>query len=247
MQTRVLNRDMIKYLAMFTMLLNHIANIFLEQGTVLFTVLVDIGYFTAPVMCWFLAEGYHYTRSKKKYAIRLALFALLSEVPFCLAFSEAYTGERIISFCGFNMIFTLFLCFCILLVRERVPDFSVKVLLYICLFFISAFSDWALLAPVFTLLFAWGRGDMGRTKKAFGAAAGLFVLSDFAFGDSLYATVYNLVYAVASALGVVAAGFVIVYMYNGQRIRKGKRFSQWFFYLFYPIHLLILGIIRVIL
>ena len=33
MRIRVLNRDMIKYLAMFTMLLNHIANIFLEPGT----------------------------------------------------------------------------------------------------------------------------------------------------------------------------------------------------------------------
>lgn len=247
MRIRVLNRDMIKYLAMFTMLLNHIANIFLEPGTVLFAALVDIGYFTAPVMCWFLVEGYHYTHSKKMYAIRLAVFALLSEVPFCLAFSEAYTGERIISFCGFNMIFTLFLCFCILLIREKVPDFSVKVLLYICLFFISAFSDWALLAPAFTLLFAWGRGDMGRTKKAFAAAAGLFVLCDFAFGDSLYSTVYNLACAVASALGVAAAGFVIIYMYNGQRIRKGEKFSKWFFYLFYPIHLLILGIIRLIL
>ncbi len=36
-----MNRDAIKYIAMFTMLLNHIANIFLDPGTLLFTVLVD--------------------------------------------------------------------------------------------------------------------------------------------------------------------------------------------------------------
>ena len=56
MKGKGLNRDVIKYIAMFTMLLNHIANIFLTPGTPLFTLLVDIGYFTAPVMCYFLVE-----------------------------------------------------------------------------------------------------------------------------------------------------------------------------------------------
>ena len=125
---KILNRDVIKYIALFTMLLNHIANIFLEPGTLIFTILIDIGYFTAPVMCYLLVEGYHYTRSKKKYAGRLALFALISEIPFCLAFSEVYTGARIISFCGFNMIFTLFLCFCILLVMDYVENSFLKIL-----------------------------------------------------------------------------------------------------------------------
>lgn len=49
-----MNRDEIKYIAMFTMLLNHIANIFLEPGTLLFEIFVDVGYFTAITMCYFL-------------------------------------------------------------------------------------------------------------------------------------------------------------------------------------------------
>ena len=60
---RGLSRDAIKYIAMFTMLLNHIAQIFMMPG-LLQEALIDIGYFTAPVMCWFLVEGYGYTRSK---------------------------------------------------------------------------------------------------------------------------------------------------------------------------------------
>ena len=101
-----MNRDQIKYAAMFTMLLNHIANIFLEPGTFLFEVMVDVGYFTAITMCYFLVEGYCYTRSKEKYGKRLLLFALISEIPFCLAFTE----EGTISFVSMNMLFTLFLC-----------------------------------------------------------------------------------------------------------------------------------------
>ena len=76
MNTRILNRDVIKYIAMATMLCNHIANIFMEPGTLLFDFMIGIGYFTAPVMCYFLAEGYHYTHSKTKYAMRLAVFAV---------------------------------------------------------------------------------------------------------------------------------------------------------------------------
>ena len=111
-----MNRDEIKYIAMFTMLLNHIANIFLEPGTLLFEIFVDVGYFTAITMCYFLVEGYGYTRSKEKYGKRLFLFAAISEIPFCLAFTE----EGTISFVNMNMMFTLFLCFLILVVREKV-------------------------------------------------------------------------------------------------------------------------------
>ena len=44
---KVLNRDMIKYIAMFTMLLNHIATIFLTPGTWVFELFIAIGYFPA--------------------------------------------------------------------------------------------------------------------------------------------------------------------------------------------------------
>ena len=56
-----MNRDQIKFLAIITMTCNHIANIFLTPGTLLFEVMIDIGYFTAITMCYFLVEGYGYT------------------------------------------------------------------------------------------------------------------------------------------------------------------------------------------
>lgn len=65
-EKRGMNRDTIKYIAMITMLLNHVSFIFLEPGTVLAEILTAVGYFTAPVMCYFLVEGMTYTRSPKK-------------------------------------------------------------------------------------------------------------------------------------------------------------------------------------
>ncbi len=84
---KIFNRDIIKYIAMVTMLLNHISVIFMEPGHVVSEIFLNIGYFTAITMCYFLVEGYKYTHSKKKYAIRLTIFALVSEIPYCLAFT----------------------------------------------------------------------------------------------------------------------------------------------------------------
>lgn len=144
----MLNRDTIKYLAILAMLLNHIANLFLTPGTLLCEIFLDIGYFTAITMCYFLVEGFHFTHSKRKYGQRLLLFAILSQVPFMLAFHTP-TG---------NMLLTLFLCFLILICMELLPFASVRCRIEIAgLVLLSCFCDWAGFAALFTVLFAQGR------------------------------------------------------------------------------------------
>ncbi len=65
------NRDVIKYIAMVTMLLNHIAHVFLTRGTVLHEVFEDVGYFTAPVMCYFLVECQLRSENRSRRALDL--------------------------------------------------------------------------------------------------------------------------------------------------------------------------------
>ena len=163
MTERKMNRDTIKYIAMATMLLNHISMVFMKPGTLLAEIFLDAGYFTAPVMCYFLVEGYGYTRSVKKYGERLLLFALISQIPFCLAF----TSEGILDFVGMNMLFTLFLCFLIIKAMKEMTDPVIRTLCIAGLVFVSMFSDWAILAPVFTILFVRAGNSEDAKKKAF--------------------------------------------------------------------------------
>lgn len=230
---RVLNRDVIKYIAMTAMLLNHIANIFLVPGTLWYEVLVDIGYFTAITMCYFLVEGFRYTHSRKQYALRLFGFGVVSQVPFSMAFAQ----NGILEFQDFNMMFTLFLCFCILLCIETIRNRFLRGVLIVLLIFGSLFCDWALLAPVFTLLFAWAGGNRTRQKAAFGAAALLYGgMAGLGNGQ-----VWE---AVGCAVPILVSAFVILYLYNGRRAARGRTFYKWFFYAFYPAHLLVLGLLR---
>ena len=210
-----MSRDSIKMVAMLTMLINHIANVFLPAGQPLTNLCLCIGYFTAVTMCFFLVEGYGCTRSKRRYAGRLLGFAVLAQLPYQLAFP----ANGIAGFVQFNMLFTLLLCFLVLLLCA------------------SLFCDWALLAPVFTLLFAWAGGNRTRQKAAFGAAALLYGgMAGLGSGQ-----VWE---AVGCAVPILISAFVILYLYNGRRAARGRTFYKWFFYAFYPAHLLVLGLLR---
>lgn len=236
-----LNRDAIKAIAMATMLLNHIANALLSPQSPWFEPLVNIGYFTAVTMCYFLVEGYGYTHDRKAYALRLLIFAVIAQIPYQLA----------LGFFQLNMLFTLLVCFGIVHVwvswgADKGPQKGLAVL---GLFFASLFMDWAILAPVFTLMFAsWRYGD----APACGTRS---VLARLFVGDALIFFFLNLpaewtaqamLQAAASSLGILAAGAVILLFYNGKRAQHGRVFWKWFFYLFYPAHLAVLAAVKLL-
>lgn len=235
---KTLNRDAIKYIAMFTMLLNHIAHVFLTRGTLAYELLEDIGYFTAPVMCFFLVEGYHHTRSKLKYGGRLFFFAILSQWPYLLAFR----------FGNLNMFFTLFCCFLILVVLEKVDSDPLQNLLCVLLVLVTVISDWAVIASLLTIILAKNREDKKRMWAGYVGVALLFAVlnvPNYMRGKPAGMTVWTVCHALCSGLGILAAGAAVLVLYNGQRAKRGQTFSKWFFYLFYPGHLFILYLIKI--
>lgn len=200
---------------------NHIANIFLTPGTLLFEVMIDIGYFTAITMCYFLVEGYGYTHDKKKYGERLLLFGVISFIPFCLAFGMVQM----------NMLCTLFLCFLILKVMEMSTLKWEKWIVILILIFVSLYSDWALLAPVFTILFAKSKGNRIKTAISFGIGACLFAGFNYLSNLESMNTGSALIHALCSGIGpVVAESSFYSATMERNLIMQGKRQNGFFTY-----------------
>lgn len=237
---KCLDRDVIKYMATFFMLLNHIAYVFLDAGTLSGEIMTDIGYFTAPVMISFMTEGYEYTRDRRKYAARLLLFALLSQLPFSLAF----TRGRMVSFVSFNMLFTLLACYAIVHIMKNMSGQWKENVFVAGLALFTCFSDWGGIAPVFTVLLVRAGEDRLQKKKAwlylaliFGGINFLNVLDTRGIGSGL-------VHGALCTGVILLASFCMLELYSGKHRKNGRKFSKWFFYFFYPVHLLVLGILR---
>ena len=227
---RTISRSTLKFAGLFFMLLNHIAWIFLPEGSLARNLLTGLGYFTAPVMCYLLAEGIFLTRSVRRYLIRLFLFALLSQVPYDLAF----TKDAVLTFTELNMIYTLWISLLLLIVHTRPFPEPVKWILSVLLVLATIRADWGILAPVFTLMFYFS----GNTQKARREVWALTVI------------IIGVTFASWTAvIGPLLAAVCVVRFYkspeNTDKKERVSALSQWFFYLFYPLHLLILGLIRI--
>lgn len=235
-RTRPLSREAIKYLAILTMTCNHLA-LALLQTSPLRETLIDIGYFTAITMCWFLAEGYRYTHSVRNYALRLFVFGLLAEVPFCV----------VVGSFAFDMLFTLLACLGVLVVCDRVQNLSLRVTIILLLALFTEFCDWGVLPVAFVLLFRQSRGNFQREAAAFGIGALLqffSVLIDFL---ASCAPAEALLHSVSASLPLMVSGLVILFLYNGKRSESHRAFHKWFFYVYYPAHLAVLAICKVLL
>ena len=149
-QSNGLNRNQLKYLVIVAMLIDHIAWAFVPLDTLLGQVMHGIGRLTGPTMAYFVAEGYHYTRNVRKYAVRLGVFALFSWVPF--VYFEYGTLPLVIqdgSIVGFypqfGVLYTLLLSLLAIWLWDRgTCSSSMKYLGTIGLCLLSLFGDWAI-------------------------------------------------------------------------------------------------------
>lgn len=245
----VLDANTLKYAAVVAMLIDHIAEMLVDRFSPLGQIMHLIGRLTAPTMCYFAAEGFHYTRSLKKYLSRLGIFAIISHFPFVIfEYLKAppiyYRGGKItlnpeLLIPQTGVIFTIFLGVLALAIWQSSrfsKSLKTVAVIIICLF--SCLGDWMFFPVLWILIYGVNRGNIkaqliGGVSVA-SASAVLICCSVFLSGRGLLSCFWQ--------LGVLAAPFAIL-LYNGKR-GSGKPFHKWFFYVFYPAHLLILGLLR---
>lgn len=242
----------LKYLAAFSMLLDHIGALFLPASSVPYLALRLAGRLAFPIFAWFVAEGCHRTGDGKNYMLRLGLFALISEGPYLLVF---YGGGGTAS-----VMVTFFLAAGSMLLFERLrltlplPTALLPLLGAMILAGLLG-SDYGL-PGVLLVAGLYLLGEAPQKKLLFlGIWCGCFYLLwqpaagllawlpaglrtphfwEIVTGYLLRTLPFQIGYALAACLSLFPLG-----RYSGAR-GAGHR---WFFYWFYPLHLLTLFLI----
>lgn len=238
-----LDKSTLQLLAVIAMTADHCA--FLFSDVWLRGLCYLVGRITIVIMSFFVAEGYYKTRNVYKYIIRLGVFALLSQIPFCLLqYGKIPMGLYQIYDCFYNsgnVIFTLFIALILLVIVKSEEKIAVKALALLAALYITRNSDWRYWCIFWVLGFALYRGD----KKKQILAASTVILLKFAKGFIPF-----MVAAVNGGISNVSLYFYFVQLggflalpllwcYNGE---KGKSYGLGF-YTFYPLHMMILLII----
>ena len=203
----------LKLLAMLAMTADHIGAVFFPE----IPLLRWIGRLAMPVLCFFIGEGLRHTRSLRRYLLRLTGFALLSELPFDLAF---YGG---IEWGHQNVYFTLALGLLALWAIQSRGMEGWLLALTAALAAELLGCDYGMYGVLLILLL--DRFHRARSEQL--AAAALLNLALFGLQTQ--------------TLSLIA--LPLLWLYNGKRGRDDRRL----FYLYYPAHLCVLGILRFVL
>ncbi len=234
-----LNRDTIKLLAIIAMTFNHFAQGLLDPGSLTYDLFVDIGHFTAITMCFFLVEGYHYTHDKKKYALRLFIFGLISEIPYVFAIGFYEEG-----FFEPNVMFSLLICFCIIhLINTKIPGIF-RVFLIIVLIAVSVVCDCSFVLPIAAILFEKNRNNKKNLILSFLFIFVLFSSMQFLLFISKYETFVSLIHAIGAGIGIIVSAVVLLWFYSGEKNGGMIKLNRWFFYIYYPLHLTVIAVIK---
>ena len=235
------NRTQLKLIAICAMVCDHVAWGFVEFMSPLGQVMHIIGRFTIPIMCFFIAEGFRHTSSRKGYLMRMALFSVVAMLPFYLFFGELYDYRQ-------NIIFDLTLGLLLLTVCEnRGLRLWQKILLGAGLFGISiGIGGWPIMPMLYILVFYYVKGFKKQAVWicSLTIALEVFLIVAMSLNHIWHFSHYNWPwYDKLYFLGFMLPLLVLKY-YNGE---KGKPvLGKYFFYLFYPAHFLVLSAIKVL-
>ncbi len=254
-----LNASQIKLIAIIAMTVDHLTWTFFP-GTDLTWYVVGlhiIGRLTAPLMWFFIAEGCYYTRNIRKYAGRLFVFAVISHFAYNFAFGIPFIPFSNGSiFNQTSVLWSLTLAVVAIAVSrsEKFPKY-LKFPAILLMSILGFPSDWSSIAVMCPLALYYNRGN--KKRQAFNIVLWTFVYAVvyFIFLDKLYGILQMFTFLTIP----------IIALYNGER--GGKKpaalaqgmdeikpasvktspLVKWAFYIYYPAHLVAVGIIRLVL
>ena len=236
-----MNSNIIKLLCMVFMTMDHYAYLFLSYTSVQYQIFRFFGRMVAPVMCYFLAEGYVRSTSFRKYLTRMLIYAFIAYVPYILMSNPRYLiGQGRLDWLDLNMLFTLAICLVMLKGIDYVDehydgDLLLRNLVIAAAVLLTHFSDWNYFAPLWVANYYLNRDDE-RTMWQYFLLIGVIVAWYSCGGLLEYHGLVEGIRYCFMALGTFASG-LLIRLYNHHR---GRVNIKHFFYLYYPVHICVL-------
>lgn len=235
MKQKFLTGNQLKMIAVIAMTIDHLTSVLYPNYPTDWWIMAlhIIGRLAAPIFWYFIAEGYYHTRDIKRYAIRLFAFAIISHFAYNFAFGIPFMPFQTSVFNQTSVIWSLAWGLTALATYEG-KGFKPwqKTALILGIAVITFCADWSCIAVLAIV-------QIGRNRGNFKKQMTMMVLWVSAYA-AVYAAFINPVYGVLQ-LSVVLT-IPLLKMYNGkQGTWKGMK---WFFYVYYPLHLIICGLIR---
>lgn len=200
-------------IAMITMLIDHVGLLFFP-GEVLWRI---IGRIAFPIYAYALVQGHVHTSDYRKYAIRLFLIAVLSQIPYQLAFDTN----------GLNVVATLFVASLVLRMLDSAKPgpLSAVIIAGVCVIMEVLPFDYGAYGLLLVLIFKYA----GQGK-----AVAMHLLLNL-----VYLFAYGWVIQLASILPTI----VIAYGPGLWRKLEAWRLPRWVWRAFYPAHLAVLALL----
>ena len=226
----------LKIIACFTMFIDHVGYIVFDGHSSWFNY---VGRLAFPIFAFQISEGYIHTHDVKKYLLRLILFAFISQIPFLL-FHSIINNEL-----GLNVIFTLFLGLVAIIIYDKYNKF-VGVFSAIIFGIIAHFlnSDYSFYGVGITFLFYVFNKNKCLLAISFIIATlmqySYLILVYYNYGFEFLKNVFiiYLPYFICTIFSII-----IILCYNK---KKGPS-TKYFFYLFYPLHMILIYILNFVL
>lgn len=231
-----LSANQIKGIAIAAMTVDHLAwTFFPGYDTRWFVLLAHvIGRLTAPIMWFFIAEGYYHTRSVKKYAGRLFLLAFVSHFAYNFCFGIPFVPQSWFNQTSVAWSLSWGLVLLWIFDRESISDWQK----YLSIFFVCLItfpSDWSCIAAMAILFMGTSRGNFKAQMTWMMVWTVVYAAVYFFFLDKVYAIVQLF----------TCLTIPLLKLYNGQR--GHWRSMGKLFYAYYPAHLVLCGVCRIFL
>lgn len=238
-KTRILNGNILKIIAAVFMVIDHVGLMFFPQY-IIFRILGRIAF---PIFAFMIAEGAKYTKNKAKYLLTLSGFALICQLFYYFALNDLYMCILVT--------FSLSICviYALQYFKKCLFDKECKVTVKILsgVFFVLSvllvalanrllqidYGFYGCMVPVFASLFDFREIDapevVKKTDCLYARVAALTVgLLFLAYGRGI------------QIFSLLAVPFLLCYSEQRGRVKM-----KYFFYIFYPLHLVVLTAIQV--